>query len=57
MSEHVAVIIGSLCRESIARRIAQNAIGYFPEGYTSQIVEIRDLPLYDFDYDDPASGG
>ena len=25
-----------------------------PEGYEANIVEIRDLPLYDFDYDDPA---
>lgn len=33
--------------------IAHNVIGYFPEDYDARIVEIRDLPLYDFDYDDP----
>ena len=26
----------------------------FPEGYEAQIVEIGHLPLYNFDYDDPA---
>lgn len=53
-NRRVSVIVGSLRRESIARKVARNAIGLFPEGYRAQIVEIRDLPLYDFDYDDPS---
>ncbi len=53
MSKNVSVLVGSLRRGSYARKIAHNAIGYFPEGYDARIVEIRDLPLYDFDYDDP----
>lgn len=53
MAKKIAVIIGSLRRESYARKIAKHVIGSFPEGYDAQILEIRDLPLYDFDYDDP----
>ncbi|MGO1849147.1 NADPH-dependent FMN reductase [Microbacterium sp.] len=47
------MIVGSLRRGSFARKIAQNVLPMFPEGYEARIVEIRDLPLYDFDYDDP----
>jgi chromate reductase len=54
MTKTISVIVGSLRRGSYARKIAQNAITYFPEGYEADIVEIRDLPLYDFDYDDPS---
>ena len=53
MSKSISVLVGSLRRGSYARKIAHNAIGYFPDGYDARIVEIRDLPLYDFDYDDP----
>ena len=35
-------------------KVAQNVISMFPEGYEAQIVEIGHLPLYNFDYDDPA---
>lgn len=54
MSKNISVLVGSLRRGSIARKIANNLIGYFPQGYEAGIVEIRDLPLYDFDYDDPS---
>ena len=53
MSKNISVLVGSLRRASNARKIAHNVIGYFPEGYNAHIVEIRHLPLYDFDYDDP----
>lgn len=53
MTKNISVIVGSLRRGSYARKIANNAIDYFPHGYGARIVEIRDLPLYDFDYDDP----
>ncbi|MBU3994384.1 chromate reductase [Pseudarthrobacter oxydans] len=53
MTKHISVIVGSLRRGSFARKIAQNVLPMFPEGYEARIVEIRDLPLYDFDYDDP----
>ncbi|OKL52969.1 NAD(P)H-dependent oxidoreductase [Bowdeniella nasicola] len=53
MTKNISIIIGSLRRGSYARKIAHNVIDYFPEDYDARIVEIRDLPLYDFDYDDP----
>lgn len=53
MSKQISVLVGSLRRASLARKIALNAVEMFPAGYEAKIVEIRDLPLYDFDYDDP----
>ncbi|WGH92498.1 NAD(P)H-dependent oxidoreductase [Auritidibacter ignavus] len=53
MTKNISVLVGSLRRGSYARKIARNVLDYFPDGYNAQIVEIRDLPLYDFDYDDP----
>ncbi len=51
MSKKVSVLVGSLRKASIARKIAKNLMEMFPEGYDVNIVEIRDLPLYDNDYD------
>lgn len=53
MATPISVIVGSLRGASFARKIAQNAIRCFPPGFDASIVEIRDLPLYNFDYDDP----
>ncbi|MBV7282031.1 MULTISPECIES: NADPH-dependent FMN reductase [Corynebacterium] len=52
-NKNVVVLVGSLRRGSFARKIAKNVIPMFPEDISAEIVEIRDLPLYDFDYDDP----
>lgn len=46
-------LVGSLRRGSYARKFAKIAIEMLPEGHSGEIVEIRDLPLYDHDYDDP----
>ena len=54
MSKKVSILVGSLRKGSFARKVAQNVIPMFPEGYEAQIVEIGHLPLYNFDYDDPA---
>lgn len=54
MTLKVSILIGSLRRGSYARKIANNLLHYFPKNYDASIVEIRNLPLYDFDYDDPA---
>ncbi|WP_129660011.1 NADPH-dependent FMN reductase [Rothia uropygialis] len=53
MTKNISVLVGSLRRGSFARKIAHETLTHFPAGYNTQIVEIRDLPLYDFDYDDP----
>ena len=54
MAKKVSILVGSLRKGSFARKVAQNVIPMFPEGYEAQIVEIGHLPLYNFDYDDPA---
>ena len=54
MAKKVSILVGSLRKGSFARKVAQNVIPMFPEGYEAQIVEIGGLPLYNFDYDDPA---
>ncbi len=50
----ITVIVGSLRRGSIARKIAHEVLTMIPKDYEANILEIRNLPLYDFDYDDPA---
>lgn len=47
----ITILVGSLRRGSIARKIAKNVIKLFPEGYAPEIYEIGDLPLYNVDYD------
>lgn len=54
MTKRVTVLVGSLRRASVARKIAKNLLEMFPAGYQAEIVEIGNLPLYNFDYDDPA---
>lgn len=49
----ISILVGSLRKGSFARKIANNIIPMFPKDYDVKIVEIRHLPLYNFDYDDP----
>ncbi len=53
MSKKISVLVGSLRKGSFARKIAKNMLEMFPEGYNAEIVEIGNLPLYNFDYDNP----
>ncbi|PKH49474.1 NAD(P)H-dependent oxidoreductase [Tenacibaculum sp. Bg11-29] len=53
MHKKITIIIGSLRRGSYARKIALNVLDMFPEDFEVKIIEIRNLPLYNFDYDDP----
>jgi chromate reductase len=48
----VAVIVGSLRKESFNRKMALALAGLAPEHLRLEIVEIRDLPMYDQDLDD-----
>ena len=54
----IAVIVGSLRKESINKKLALAVSGMFADRFTLQRVEIAELPLYnqDFDGDFPASG-
>lgn len=48
----VAVIVGSLRRESFSRKTAQTLVALAPDSLALEIVEIGDLPLYNQDGDD-----
>ncbi|WP_125589346.1 NADPH-dependent FMN reductase [Companilactobacillus jidongensis] len=55
MSKKIAVIVGSLRKESYSRQIANNLVGMFPSEYEPEFVEIGDLPLYSEDLDTPGN--
>jgi chromate reductase len=48
----VAVLVGSLRRESFTRKIAKALIGLAPDTLKLEIVEIASLPLYNQDLDE-----
>ncbi|AHI18857.1 MAG: NADPH-dependent FMN reductase [Corynebacterium casei] len=48
------ILVGSLRRQSIARKIALHVTELVPDGVDCELYNLRDLPLYDFDYDDPS---
>ena len=48
----IGVLVGSLRKESITKKLAANVVDLFPNGYETEIIEIGDLPLYNQDYDD-----
>lgn len=51
-SLNIALIIGSLRKESINRKFAEYIVSQMPECVTIKEVYIADLPLYNQDYDD-----
>ena len=48
----IAVVVGSLRKESFNRKMAKALIPLAPESLMLEIIEIGGLPLYDQDYDD-----
>jgi chromate reductase, NAD(P)H dehydrogenase (quinone) len=48
----IAVIVGSLRKESFNRKMAKALMKLSPDSLAFDIVEIRELPLYNQDYDD-----
>ncbi|NNG22163.1 NADPH-dependent FMN reductase [Telluria aromaticivorans] len=46
---NIAVIVGSLRKDSFTRKVAQSMIELAPGSLDMEIVEIRDLPLYNQD--------
>ncbi|GGC37238.1 NADPH-dependent FMN reductase [Siccirubricoccus deserti] len=50
--QNLAVIVGSLREASLNRLAARQLIRLAPEGLKGEIVEIRQLPLYDQDLDE-----
>ena len=51
-SKNIAVVVGSLRRDSINRKFAQALAKLAPADFKLEIVEIGDLPLYNQDDDD-----
>ena len=47
----VAVMVGSLRKESFSRKLANNLVNLFPEDYKLEFVEIGNLPFYNEDFD------
>lgn len=47
----VAVLVGSLRKQSFSKQVAKNVADLFPEGYDLEFVNIGALPLYNQDYD------
>lgn len=47
----VGIIVGSLRKESFARKWANNMVDLFPEDYEVEFLEIGNLPLYNEEYD------
>jgi chromate reductase len=48
----VAVLVGSLRRESFSRKTAKTLVALAPESLKLEIIEIGDLPIYNQDGDD-----
>ena len=48
-TKKIAVLVGSLRKESFTRRVANSLIDVAPDGFELTIVELRDLPLYNED--------
>ena len=51
-SRTIAVIIGSLRKESLNRKMAKALMGLSPEGLQLEILEIGDLTMYNQDLDE-----
>ena len=50
MSEKtIGVFVGSTRKDSFSKKIAQNVIDLFPEGFNAQIIDIGNLELYNQD--------
>lgn len=52
MTNKIAVLVGSLRKQSFNRKMAKALISLAPDTLQLNIVEIGDLPLYNQDYDD-----
>ncbi|GGP10878.1 NADPH-dependent FMN reductase [Oceanobacillus neutriphilus] len=48
----IAVLVGSLRKESFSKKIAKNVMSLFPNEFETEIIPIGDLPLYNQDFDD-----
>nr|WP_274365278.1 MULTISPECIES: NAD(P)H-dependent oxidoreductase [unclassified Paenibacillus] len=47
----ISVLVGSLRKESFSKKLAANVTALFPEGFTTEVINIE-MPLYNQDFDD-----
>lgn len=52
MSKKIAVVVGSLRKESLNRKMANVLVSLAPTSLACEFIEIGDLPLYNQDFDD-----
>ncbi len=51
MNKKIAIVVGSIRKESLSQSLANNMASLLPEGYKPEFIRIDDLPLYSQDYD------
>ena len=51
MNKKIAIVVGSIRKESFSQSLANNMVMLLPEGYKPEFIKIDDLPLYSQDYD------
>lgn len=51
MSKKIAIVVGSIRKNSFSQQLAQNLVELFPEGYQAEFIKINHLPIYNQDYD------
>lgn len=52
MSKKIAVVVGSLRKDSINKKMARALIALAPSSLSFEMIELGDLPLYNQDFDD-----
>ncbi|MDQ0508817.1 chromate reductase [Peptoniphilus ivorii] len=51
MSKKIGLIVGSLQKNSWNRKVAEVVQKLFPDGYEAEFIEIKDLPLFNEDFE------
>ncbi|RDK02090.1 NADPH-dependent FMN reductase [Paraburkholderia lacunae] len=51
MAHHIAVVVGSLRRESFNRQLAHAVVSLAPADFSFEFIDIGSLPLYSQEYD------
>ena len=51
MNKKIAIVVGSIRKESLSQSLAKNMVALLPEGYDAEFIKIDHLPLYSQDYD------
>lgn len=52
MNKPIAIIVGSLRKESLNQKLAQTILALAPSASTFKLIDIKNLPLYNQDLDD-----